>query len=42
VKSRCARARGRLAALLADLDPDGGNPPPALPVQPDENRQEPA
>jgi RNA polymerase sigma-70 factor, ECF subfamily len=42
VKSRCARARGRLATLLADLDPDGGNPPPALPVQPDETRQEPA
>ena len=42
VKSRCARARARLAALLADLGPDGGNPPPALPVQPDETRQEPA
>ena len=42
VKSRCARARARLAALLADLGPDGGNPPTALPVQPDETRQEPA
>jgi RNA polymerase sigma-70 factor (ECF subfamily) len=42
VKSRCARARGRLAALLADLAPDGGNPPPARPVQPDETRREPA
>jgi len=38
VKSRCARARGRLAALLADLAPEGGNPAPALPVQPDETQ----
>jgi len=41
VKSRSARARARLATLLADLDPDGGNVPPPLPVQPDETRQEP-
>ena len=41
VKSRCARARGRLAALLGDLGPAGGNPSPDLPVQPDETRQEP-
>jgi RNA polymerase sigma-70 factor, ECF subfamily len=42
VKSRCARARGRLAVLLADLGPDSGNPAPALPVQPDETRREPS
>lgn len=41
VKSRCARARGRLAGLLAELGPRQGNPPPDLPVQPDETRQEP-
>jgi RNA polymerase sigma-70 factor (ECF subfamily) len=41
VKSRCARARARLAALLGDLGPAPGNPPPDLPVQPDETRQEP-
>jgi RNA polymerase sigma-70 factor, ECF subfamily len=41
VKSRCARARGRLTVLLADLRPSGGNPAADLPVQPDETRQEP-
>ena len=41
VKSRCARARGRLAALLGELRPEDGNPPRELPVQPDETRQEP-
>src|SRR3954471_5177897 len=36
VKSRCARARARLALLLADTGEDGDprNPTPALPVQP--------
>jgi RNA polymerase sigma-70 factor, ECF subfamily len=42
VKSRCARARSRLAVLLGDLGPGGGNPPPDRPVQPDVTRQEPA
>ena len=40
VKSRCARARARLAVLLGDLGPGGGNPAADLPVQPDETRQE--
>ena len=40
VKSRCARARGRLAALLGDVDPPGGNPSKGVSVQPDEPRQE--
>jgi RNA polymerase sigma-70 factor, ECF subfamily len=42
VKSRCARARSRLAVLLGDLGPGGGNPPPDRTVQPDVKRQEPA
>ena len=41
VKSRCARARARLAVLLGDLDPSGGNPPRGSTVQPGETRQEP-
>jgi RNA polymerase sigma-70 factor, ECF subfamily len=41
VKSRCARARARLAQLLVAGD-DGlaGNPAPTLPVQPDERRKD--
>ena len=39
VKSRCARARSRLAVLLGDATAEG-NPPATLPVQPDETRQE--
>jgi RNA polymerase sigma-70 factor, ECF subfamily len=41
VKSRCARARARLAGLLVDLAPEGGNPRTEPVVQPDETRQEP-
>jgi RNA polymerase sigma-70 factor, ECF subfamily len=41
VKSRCARARARLAGLLADLAPDGGNPSQDPIVQPGESSQEP-
>src|SRR3954470_10358714 len=42
VKSRCARARARLAHLLADsgAGSDPRNPAPALPVQPDERGRE--
>ena len=40
VKSRCARARSRLAVLLGDLDPHG-NPPAGPSVQPGDTRQEP-
>jgi RNA polymerase sigma-70 factor (ECF subfamily) len=40
VKSRCARARGRLAELLGDLGPASGNAPAGSAVQPDEMRQE--
>jgi RNA polymerase sigma-70 factor (ECF subfamily) len=42
VKSRCARARARLAVLLADTGQgsDPRNPAPALPVQPDERGRE--
>ena len=42
VKSRCARARARLAGLLGDLGPEGGNPRHDPTVQSDESRQEPA
>ncbi|HET6816938.1 MAG TPA: RNA polymerase sigma factor SigM [Mycobacteriales bacterium] len=41
VKSRCARARGRLAVLLGELGPDGGNPPADAAVQPGATRREP-
>ena len=41
VKSRCARARSRLAVMLEDLAPDRGNATSPAPVQPDETRQEP-
>ena len=41
VKSRCARARARLAGLLGDLAPEGGNARRDAAVQPDESRQEP-
>jgi len=41
VKSRCARARARLAVLLGDLDPrGGGNLPTDRPVQPEQSEQE--
>lgn len=40
VKSRCARARGRLAVLLGDLGPAGGNPAPEPTVQTGETTQE--
>ena len=41
VKSRCARARARLAALLGDLAPESGNARRDPAVQSDESRQEP-
>jgi RNA polymerase sigma-70 factor (ECF subfamily) len=41
VKSRCARARSRLAGLLGDLDPGRGNRPGDGAVQPEQSRQEP-
>lgn len=40
VKSRCARARARLAEALADLDPRPRNAPAAVPVQPNEEHQQ--
>jgi RNA polymerase sigma-70 factor, ECF subfamily len=40
VKSRCARARARLAEILRDPGAPAGNPAGAQPVQADESREE--
>jgi RNA polymerase sigma-70 factor, ECF subfamily len=41
VKSRCARARSRLAVLLGDLDPRPGNPGAVGSVQPEHDQKGP-